>query len=327
MTGEHQVIVRTNRLQFKFTLKRNITVLRGNSATGKTTLIELIEQHQNNRNGSGIEISCDKKCVVLTENNWQVILAATKDSLVFIDEGVYFLNTKEFAHAVKNSDNYYCISVRDNLPLLPYSVDEIYTLKNTTKKYGTFKRTYASFQQIYSKEKISPSEIKKPDVVIAEDSNSGWQFFSNYFEKLNISCISAKGNSNVASEILKIDSSKNILIIADGAAFGAFIEKIMNLKFSRSITIYLPESFEWLILDSGLIKSTDLKEILSHPSDYIESSQYFSWEQFFTHLLQEKTKGTYLQYNKSKLNNAYLQKHEQKTIAANSILGKVESII
>ena len=69
MTGEHQIIVRTNRLQFKFTLKRNITVLRGNSATGKTTLIELIEQHQNNRNGSGVEISCDKKCVVLTENN------------------------------------------------------------------------------------------------------------------------------------------------------------------------------------------------------------------------------------------------------------------
>lgn len=29
MTGEHQVIVRTNRLQFKFTLKRNITVLHG----------------------------------------------------------------------------------------------------------------------------------------------------------------------------------------------------------------------------------------------------------------------------------------------------------
>ena len=116
------------------------------------------------------------------------------------------------------------------------------------------------------------------------------QFFSNYFEKFNISCISAQGNPNVASEILKIDSSKNILIIADGAAFGAFIEKIMNLKLSRSITIYLPESFEWLILDSGLIKSTDLKEILSHPSDYIESSQYFSWEQFFTHLLQEKQK-------------------------------------
>ena len=88
-----------------------------------------------------------------------------------------------------------------------------------------------------------------------------------------------------------------------------------------------PESFEWLILQSGLVAKENLMALLDKPYNYIDSEKYFSWEQFFTHLLQEKTKGTYLQYNKSKLNNAYLQKHEQKTIAANSILGKVESII
>ncbi len=40
MKGSYEVTVRNNRLQYKFTVQRNITILRGNSATGKTTLIE-----------------------------------------------------------------------------------------------------------------------------------------------------------------------------------------------------------------------------------------------------------------------------------------------
>ena len=34
------------------------------------------------------------------------------------------------------------------------------------------------------------------------------------------------------------------------------------------MTICLPESFEWLILKSGLIQTSDLKEMLDNPSDY-----------------------------------------------------------
>ena len=51
------------------------------------------------------------------------------------------------------------------------------------------------------------------------------------------------------------------------------------------IYIYLPESFEWLILQSGVIRSQTIQPILSSPSEYVESSEYFSWEQFFTDLL------------------------------------------
>ena len=41
---------------------------------------------------------------------------------------------------------------------------------------------------------------------------------------------------------------------------------------------------------------------IESPSDYIESSDYFSRERFFTALLVEKTRGSYLQYSKSRLN-------------------------
>ncbi len=44
-----------------------------------------------------------------------------------------------------------------------------------------------------------------------------------------------------------------------------------------------------------------------NPEEFIDSKEYFSWERFFTALLIEMTKNTYLQYSKKKLNEVYLQ--------------------
>ena len=100
-------------------------------------------------------------------------------------------------------------------------------------------------------------------------------------------------------------------MIADGAAFGSEIEKVLSVKKARNVIVYLPESFEWLILKSGLIKDSDLADKLNSTHDYVE---YFSWERFFTALLVAQSQGTYLQYSKSDLNPVYLQDHEQKSI-------------
>lgn len=73
-----------------------------------------------------------------------------------------------------------------------------------------------------------------------------------------------------------------------------------------NIAVYLPESFEWLVLASGLVDRKDLREILENPSNYVDSKEFFSWERFFTHLLVEITRGTWLQYSKRKINPSYL---------------------
>ena len=98
-------------------------------------------------------------------------------------------------------------------------------------------------------------------------------------------------------------------MIADGAAFGSELEKIYQLMEAQpnKITLYLPESFEWLVLRSGILGSQTPKEILNHPSDNIESSLYFSWEQYFTDLLIQLTHDTVLHYSKNRLNPSYLQ--------------------
>lgn len=42
MKGKHRVIVQNNRLHYEFEIGRNITVILGDSATGKTTLINML---------------------------------------------------------------------------------------------------------------------------------------------------------------------------------------------------------------------------------------------------------------------------------------------
>lgn len=42
MKGKFHIVVQNNRLRYEFDVRRNITIIRGDSATGKTTLYEMI---------------------------------------------------------------------------------------------------------------------------------------------------------------------------------------------------------------------------------------------------------------------------------------------
>lgn len=188
---------------------------------------------------------------------------------------------------------------------LPYSVNEIYGIRNSGK-YGYLKQTYNELYQIYGTDNFK-QEIK-PEKIITEDSNSGFQFFDELCKNNGLRCVTANGKSNIFKCLERNDSEK-ILVIADGAAFGAEIDRIMQMiKIQNNVVLYLPESFEWIVLQSGLINDENLEAILESPCEYIESKEYFSWERYFTDLLMQKTEDTYLKYTKRTLNKTYLQK-------------------
>lgn len=148
-----------------------------------------------------------------------------------------------------------------------------------------------------------------------EDSKAGYRFFSDIFSRYNIPCISAQGKSNIYPELLRQEYS-TALVIADGAAFGSEIERVLSLEKvkDKKRILYLPESFEWMILKSGILKENEIQEILEAPYNYIESENFFSWERFFTSLLENKTRGTYLRYDKTSLNKSYVNPKEQTAI-------------
>ncbi|MDO5406629.1 MAG: translation initiation factor 2 [Eubacteriales bacterium] len=313
MRGKHRVIVYTKRVRYDFELRRNITVIRGDSATGKTTLIDMVQEHINNPSGSPVEVICDKPCYVLAGALWKEQLSGVSDGIVFIDEGNEFVKTDEFSRTIQGTDNYYVIVTREGLSALPYSVEEIYGIR-TSGKFGTLKQSYHEFYRIYGTD-VAKSMVK-PDIIITEDSNSGYQFFKQVSDENRMECYSAEGKSNIF-RYLKGDTGKNMLIIADGAAFGSEIDRVLWMMKGRdNVAVYLPESFEWLILSSGIFGDKDLEDILNEPSDYVESKEYFSWERFFTALLVARSRDTYLTYSKRKMNHAYLSKNVKEKILA-----------
>lgn len=148
MKGKHRIVVTTKRLRYDFSIRRNITLIRGDSATGKTTLVDMIQEYANNPSGSSVELVCDKACYVLAGALWKEQLSGIRDSIVFIDEGNEFIKSDDFAREIQTTDNYYVIVSREGLPSLPYSVEEIYGIR-TSGKYGSLKQSYHEFYRIF----------------------------------------------------------------------------------------------------------------------------------------------------------------------------------
>lgn len=95
-------------------------------------------------------------------------------------------------------------------------------------KYHDTRKAYQQMYHIYSIKEKFPIE---PEKIIVEDSNSGYEFFKNI-------------------------SAEKICIVADGAAIGPEMNRLYKETLKKkNIHLYLPESFEWLILSSGLISS------------------------------------------------------------------------
>ncbi len=176
MKGNIRVVVSTKKLRYELNLRRNITVIQGNSASGKTTLIQIISDYLSGRTGPGTEVICDRKCAVLSGDAESAVLRLQllKETVVFVDEQERFLYSKSFAEAVLASGCYFVFITRDSLNMLPYSVNEIYYLKNSGY-YQNTRQVYNSMHQVYPE--INVKRIPELSVILTEDSNAGYEMF------------------------------------------------------------------------------------------------------------------------------------------------------
>lgn len=312
MKGKYQILIQDKRTRYEFEIRRNITVIRGDSATGKTTLVEMLAAFGRAGEASGVQVSCECRLAVATDEDWEYRIAQNPGAILFVDEGNHFVATKEFASAARRADNYFVLIARDRLPNLPYSVEEIYGIR-TSQRYAGLKQVYHELYHLYGDVELLDRE--EAEALVVEDSHSGFEFFKALADGNHISVLSAGGKSNLA-RILEVGEVCHPFLIADGAAFGPEIDHIETLRLGGyKVALYLPESFEWIVLRSDVLDDREVREILAHPEDYIDSREYFSWEPFFTKLLTEKSRGTYLQYQKSALNPVYLQEKTRDRIA------------
>lgn len=306
MKGSHRVIIEAKRVKYDFTLTRNITILTGDSASGKTVLIDYIRDYRRYGSESGVMVSCDRECRTLDNEDWEMQLKRITNSIIFIDEGNRFVTSKEFAKLALESDNYFVLATREKMPMLPYSVQEIYGFRESGK-YHEAKQKYNEMYHLYGE--ISAQSSIEPELVITEDSNSGYDFFAKLSEQKNVNCISANGKSNIIKCLQDSEKMQGTrLIIVDGAAFGSEMKEVYEyLNTVGNVVLYAPESFEWLLLLSNTIPNANVTEILQEPENYIDSKKYASWERFFTALLIDMTKGDPVwSYSKKKISSVYV---------------------
>ena len=306
MKGSHRVIIEAKRVKYDFTLTRNITILTGDSASGKTVLIDYIRDYRRYGSESGVMVSCDRECRTLDNEDWEMQLKRITNSIIFIDEGNRFVTSKEFAKLALESDNYFVLATREKMPMLPYSVQEIYGFRESGK-YHEAKQKYNEMYHLYGE--ISAQSSIEPELVITEESNSGYDFFAKLSEQKNVNCISANGKSNIIKCLQDSEKTQGTrLIIVDGAAFGSEMKEVYEyLNTVGNVVLYAPESFEWLLLLSNTIPNANVTEILQEPENYIDSKKYASWERFFTALLIDMTKGDPVwSYSKKKISSVYV---------------------
>ena len=308
MKGRYWFRAKSKKVLFEFSIRRNITIIKGDSATGKTTLLHILYEHLRVGKQSGYSVSSNAIYYVYLRDevgrDWKDALYPLKNTVIFIEENNDFVFTKEFANFVKESGNYFVLVTRSPLKMLPYSIHEIYEII-TDGKHTDVKESYHEFKEIYSNYPIL--ENNKIQNVVTEDSNSGCQFWTHAFTNSYVT--SANGNGNLINKVKNLESG-DTLVIADGAAFGSLIESCLSAfqtQSDRRISLWLPESFEYLVLKSGILKSEKLTEILENTSEYVECEKYESWENFFTELLIELTTDTVEKYSKNMLNAYYLQ--------------------
>lgn len=287
MKGSYRFRVKSKKIIFEFSIRRNITVIRGESASGKTTLLHMMYEYLRIGRESGYSVSADSSYYVYLRKevgrSWQDALYPLKNTIIFIEENNPFVFSKEFAEFVRKSGNYVVLVNRSTFKMLPYSIHEIYEIV-TDAKHADVRESYHELKELYSNYPVA--ENNRADIVVTEDSNSGYQFFSSLFWKKHV--VSAAGNSSVPDVIQDLQGG-DVLVIADGAAFGAVIENCLEYISARTgqrISIWMPESFEYLILKSGLIKSEELHKILESIPDYVDSGEYESWERYFTQFVR-----------------------------------------
>lgn len=296
MKGKFDLNIVSRKAVYHLEIERKITVIKGNSGTGKSSLLRLIADYLELGKDSGIKLSQDKPVRMLVLRNssdWVEILNDIHDAIVFIDEDVRCLYDDAFQRAIWKADCYAVIVSRSGMfQALPYAIASIYELR--TSRHG--KTTVTAMYELYQ---AGPAE-QGADYVLTEDSHSGFEMaqvaFSCHVEPAN-------GNSNVLRALQEVSGEHNeICVIVDGAAFGGFIEPVLQLaEMTGRAKILAPESFEYILLQSDSLSKYLTNELVA-TYDYCDCQEYISWEKYYEALLVRlAAEHLRISYQKSKL--------------------------
>lgn len=307
MKGKHIVSITSRRAEYRLELERKITVIKGKSGTGKSSVIRLVSDYLELGKDSGIKVtvSSSTRLLVLTNSSdWDTVMPSLRNTIIFFDEDVRYIYTEAFQKALWTADCYAVIISRSGqFTGLPFAVSSIYEL--VTERNG--KNTITSMYHLYE-EKHKQNDF---DLVVTEDSNSGYEMAKYAFDSEKMRVISAGGNASVYRTLMKNGGENDqICVDVDGAAFGPYIEPVLKFaELQGTISVSAPESFEFILLHlDSVMKHLSLDHgELSRTYDFCDSKDFITWERYYENLLNEiTTEHLGFSYGKSKLNPYFL---------------------
>ena len=307
MKGKHIVSITSRRAEYRLELERKITVIKGKSGTGKSSVIRLVSDYLELGKDSGIKVtvSSSTRLLVLTNSSdWDTVMPSLRNTIIFFDEDVRYIYTEAFQKALWTADCYAVIISRSGqFTGLTFAVSSIYEL--VTERNG--KNTITSMYHLYE-EKHKRNDF---DLVVTEDSNSGYEMAKYAFDSEKMRVISAGGNASVYRTLMKNGGEDDqICVDVDGAAFGPYIEPVLKFaELQGTISVSAPESFEFILLHlDSVMKHLSLDHgELSRTYDFCDSKDFITWERYYENLLNEiTTEHLGFSYGKSKLNPYFL---------------------
>lgn len=309
MVGEHYFHINSIRNTYQVRLKMKYNILCGFSGTGKTLLVALLREAT--RNGGIITLESDVPVYIPRSYPDLKALDTKRSGIVVIDEDdMTDLYNKDrlasFREITETQGHYYLLVTRKPLDVLPYSCKAIYFMV----EHNEGKRSSHRLVQRYDWKKEVDINI---DSIIVEDSNSGYEFYKTVYGGI---VSTSRGNSNLYKYLLQelYNGKKGIMVVGDCSALGSQIDKLIhvvdiaNKVYNAEVRLFLPESFEYLVLRSKIFSRFINMDKLKHTENYAETSKFLSWERYYTWLICEESErqfGSHNRYNKSHLGMYY----------------------
>lgn len=299
MNGDVYITLSTPKIVYKMHFDRNISIIRGDSGTGKSLLCELISLAL--AGDETVTLSTNgPKCIVMplntsdpTSKSWKDIISDSTDSVIFVDEMCDCFHANEFYTSIQYTSNYFVLLTRRDYSNISYSPKAIFEFKKEMGELQPVVRNTCLYPVI--NENVTPSKI------LTEDRAAGYHFYQLLYP-IEVTSAGTKTKVDKCLRRLHKEGASNVVAVVDGAAFGSEFDKCVKvLRLNQTFHLYFPESFEWLLLHSTIFHSN--KEIQSILSDYLNTidwSKFLSCERYFTNILKEATKQLkLLPYDKS----------------------------
>lgn len=286
------ISIKSPNLNYDLQIENKLTIITGLSASGKTTLINLINEYNSENNIA--EIYSKLPLYIINSNVWENPELYRGEAYYFIDEDMEFLKTPTFFKNILNSNGYFIVVGRDPEIFINYSIDSIYELKldngihKMVSKYNIKELAY----------KYNYDSIKE---ILNEDSGSGFEFYKYI---IPLDHISSRGNMGILNLLNKNDSK---LVILDRSGYGKWINTLINSIESNNYNtiLDLQNSFEYVILKSGVL-GNNLKKFNLMESR-LKLNNINLEKSYFEILIDLASKNKRTRYTKKHINPWYLE--------------------